>query len=432
MNNHQNNMSNIHIKNGRLIDPSNQLDSVADIFAGDGKILSTTTPPDGFTADTTIDASELLVIPGIIDICARLREPGDEHKADIQSETLAAASAGITRLCIPPDTQPVIDEPAVIDFINHKAATSSQCKVSALGALTTGLKGEHLSEMFTLNEAGCAGVSNARHPVRNTLVLKRACSYAANCGLTIFIEPDDDYLSDNGNAHEGAVATRLGLSGIPVSAETTAIARVIEVISETKAKAHIGRLSAAKSVAMIKRAKEDGLDITADVSAHQLHLTEMDISSFNSSCHVLPPLRTDRDKEALKQGLIDGTIDAICSDHQPHEHDAKQAPFASTQPGISALETLLPLTLKLVNEDVIDMKTAVRVLCNSPANILGIDAGSLSVGSNADICIIDPEADWQLTDSNIKSRGKNTPFMDWDFMGRSVYTIIDGELKHSL
>jgi len=425
-------MSNIHIKNGRQIDPDNKSDGVADLFIADGKILSTASQPDGFTADTTIDATGLVVIPGIVDLCARLREPGDEQKADIYSETLAAASAGITRLCIPPDTKPVIDEPSVIELINHKAATSSQCKVSALGALTTGLKGEHLSEMFTLNEAGCAGISNARHPIRNTLVLKRAYSYAANCGLTVFIEPDDDYLSDSGNAHEGAVATRLGLSGIPASAETAAIARVIELIYETKAKAHIGRISTAKSVTMIQRAKDDGLDITADVSAHQLHLTEMDISSFNSSCHVLPPLRTERDKEALRQGLIDGTIDAICSDHQPHEHDAKHAPFASTQPGISALETLLPLTLKLVTDNVIDMQTAVRVLCNNPARILNINAGSLAAGTPADICIIDTEKMWQLTESNMKSRGKNTPFLEWEFMGRCVYNVIDGVVKHSL
>lgn len=424
-------MDKLHIKNGHLIDPGNELDDISDIYIDGGKILSTTSKPDGFTADTTIDASGYFVIPGIIDLCARVREPGEEQKADIHSETLAATSAGITRLCIPPDTQPVIDEPAVLELINHKATSSAQCKISTLGALTTGLKGEHLSEMFALKKAGCIGVSNARHPIRNTLILKRAYSYAANCGLTVFIEPEDDYLSDNGNAHEGAIATRLGLRGIPVSAETTAIARAIEILSETKTKAHIGRISAAKSVTMIQRAKDDGLDITADVSAHQLHLTEMDISSFNSSCHVLPPLRTERDKEALRQGLKNGTIDAICSDHQPHEYDAKHAPFASTQAGISAMETLLPLTLKLVNDGIIDLKTAVRVLCNSPANILGINAGSLSVGGAADICIINMEEEWKLTKSNIKSQGKNSPFIEWDFLGRCAYSIIDGNIKHS-
>lgn len=424
-------MNKLHIKNGRLIDPGSKLDSICDIYIDAGKIISTTSKPKGFKAETTIDASGQVVIPGIIDLCARLREPGAEHIADIQSETSAAASAGITRLCVPPDTQPVVDEPSVLDLINQKAINSSQCKISALGALTTGLKGERLSEMFALKEAGCAGVSNARHPIRNTLVLKRAYSYAANCGLIVFIEPDDDYLSDNGNAHEGAVATRLGLHGIPVSAETTAIARAIELISETKVKAHIGRISAAKSVAMIARAKDDGLDITTDVSAHQLHLTEMDISSFNSSCHVLPPFRTERDKEALRRGLKDGTIDAICSDHQPHDFDAKRAPFASTQAGISALETLLPLTLKLVNEDVIDMQTAVRVLCNSPANILGINAGTLATGAPADICIINIEDVWQLTEQNMKSRGKNSPFIGWDFTGRCTYSVIDGIVKYS-
>jgi len=237
---------------------------------------------------------------------------------------------------------------------------------------------------------------------------------------------------NNGNAHEGAVATRLGLQGIPVSAETAAIARALEIIAETKTRAHFGRLSSAKSVLLIRRAKEDGLNITADVSAHQLHLTEMDISSFNSSCHVLPPLRSNRDKEALIQGIIDGTIDAICSDHQPHDADAKRSPFASTQVGISAVETLLPLTLKLVNEGRLDIQTAVNALCRRPAEILGLNEGSLQIGKPADICIINSEDEWQLTETDMKSRGKNTPFIDWNFIGRCQLSIINGDIKHSL
>lgn len=423
-------MTQLHIKNGRLIDPSLSLDIVADLYIDNGKIVSINKQPNAFKADTTIDASNLVVMPGIIDLCARLREPGDEHKSDIRSETAAAAAAGITRLCVPPDTQPVADESSVIESIQLKATLSAQTKVSALGALTTGLGGEYLSEMFTLKQSGCVGVSNCRYPIHNSLVLKRAYSYATNCGLTVFVEPDDDYLSYQGDAHDGAVATRLGLCGIPVSAETVAIARTIELISETKTKAHVGRISAAKSVTMIQRAKDDGLNITADVSAHQLHLTEMDISSFNSSCHLLPPLRTQRDKEALIKGINDGTIDAICSDHQPHNPDAKQSPFSSTQVGISALETLLPLTLKLVNEKIIDLNTAVHVLSNSPAKILNLDSGSLKEGYTADLTIIDMNEEWQLSSQNMKSRGKNTPFTDWNFVGRCVYTIIDGVVKH--
>lgn len=425
-------MSRIHIKNGHLIDPAYNLDTIADLYIEDENIVSINDKPEGFSADTTIDASGMTVIPGIIDLCARLREPGAEKKADIKSETTAAAAAGITRLCCPPDTLPVIDEPAVIELINHKATLSSQSKISVIAALTDGLKGEHLSEMNALKQAGCAGVSNSRFEIHNTLVQKRAYAYAANCQLTVFIEPDENDLSNMGNAHEGPIATRLGLAGIPVSAETTVIAKAIELIAETDVKAHFGRISSARSVAMIRRAKQDGLNITADVSAHQLHLTEMDISSFNSLSHVLPPFRTHRDMEALRLGVADGTIDAICSDHQPHDVDAKQSPYASTQVGISALDTLLPLTLKLVNEKIFDLNTAVRVLSNAPSSILGIESGSLKAGMPADICIIDTEEEWQLNNETMQSRGKNTPFFNWDFIGRCSHSIIDGEIKYSI
>lgn len=415
------------IKNGHLIDPANNINQPADITLFNGRVEAINEA--GSQADTgqTIDATGLTVIPGLVDCCARLREPGEEHKATITSESIAAAHAGITTLCCPPDTTPVIDEPAVVELIHQKSCIAGHSTVVALGALTAGLKGERLSEMSALREAGCVGVSNARYPVENNLVLKRAFSYAATFGLRVFIEPNDYWLGRGGCAHEGKIASRLGLQGIPRSAETVAIASALQLIKETGVSAHFGRLSTAEAVTMIGRAKHDQLPITADVSAHQLHLTEHDISNFNSACHVQPPLRTQRDLEALRKGIANGVIDAICSDHQPHEQDAKQAPFASTQPGISALETLLPLALRLTQNG-IPLETVIQAVTTSPANILGVAAGQLKTGAIADICIFDIDEDWQVEESTIRSKGKNTPFLGWNMQGKVKHTIINGQI----
>ena len=426
-------MSRTLIKNGHLIDPANNIDQLADILIVDGKI-SAIEAADTVRSDdvsNTIDARNLTVIPGLVDCCARLREPGLEHKATIQSETIAATNAGITTLCCPPDTDPVIDEPAVVELINQKAVNAAHSRVVTLGALTTGLNGNQLSEIYALQQAGCVGLSNCRNPIENTLILKRAFTYAATFNTRIFIEPDEHWLSVGGCAHEGNIATRLGLKGIPVSAETIAIARALELVTETGASVHFGRLSSAQSVEMISRAKNEHLAVTADVSAHQLHLTEHDVSSFNSACHVTPPLRSQRDQEALRKAIADGTIDAICSDHQPHDIDAKQAPFASTEAGISALETFLPLCLRLSQQTSLTTTEIIKKITSSPADILGINAGSLSVGENADICIYDESEDWQLTTNTIYSNGKNTPFLGWNFQGKVKRTILNGELLFS-
>ncbi len=422
-------MSNIIIKNGHLIDPANNIDQIADIQISNGKIAAIAA---GNTIDANgntqiIDANNLTVVPGLVDCCARLREPGLENKATIQSETIAATKAGITTLCCPPDTDPVIDEPAVVELINHKTANSAHSHVVTLGALTSGLHGEHLSEMYALQQAGCVGVSNCRNPVESSLILKRAFAYAATFDLRVFIEPDEHWLSAGGCAHEGKIATRLGLKGIPVSAETIAITRALELVAETGVSAHFGRLSSAQGAEMIARAKNEQLPVTADVNAHQLHLTEQDISSFNSACHVIPPLRTLRDMEALRNAVANNTIDAICSDHQPHNIDAKQAPFASTEAGISALETLLPLCLRLSQQTTLSLSEVISKITHAPANILGLDAGTLAVGANADICIFDENEDWQLTTDTINSHGKNSPFLGWSFQGKVKHTVINGE-----
>ena len=413
-----------------MLDPVSKTVVNRDVFIAQGRIAAIG-EADGFTADRAIDADGLVISPGLVDLCARLREPGQEYKADIASECTAAARAGITTLCCPPDTDPVIDEPAVVELIHRQASNAACTNVLVLGALTTGLAGERLSEMAALRASGCVGVSNCRRPVTQTAVLRRAFAYAANFGLTVYIEPDEFSLSDGGCAHEGPIASRLGLKGIPVSAETIAISRALELVTETGAKVHFGRLSSARGVEVIRRAKEDGLDITADVSAHQLYLTEMDISSYNSLNHVIPPLRSQRDREALRLGLTEGVIDAICSDHQPHEPDAKHGPYASTQPGMSTLETLLPLVLRLVEEQVVPLSTALSLLTDKPASILGSDAGILAPGRPADLCIIDTETEWQFDIRTMSSRGHNSPFVGWDLKGKARYTIVGGALVYA-
>ena len=426
-------MSDLLIRNGQLIDPVNNINQPADIYIINGTIAAIESANSISAGDNcqTIDAGNLTVVPGLVDCCARLREPGLEHKATIYSETIAATNAGITTLCCPPDTDPVIDEPAVVELINQKTVYASHSNVVTLGALTAGLHGKQLSEMYALKLAGCVGLSNCRNPIENSLILKRAFAYAATFDIRVFIEPDDHWLSMEGCAHDGKIATRLGLKGIPTSAETIAITRALELVAETGVSAHFGRLSSAQGAEIIMRAKNEQLPVTADVSAHQLHLTEHDISSFNSACHVIPPLRTQRDQEALRNAVANGAIDAICSDHQPHDVDAKKAPFASTEAGISSLETFLPLCLRLSQQSSLKLDEVINKITFAPANILGINAGTLSIGANADVCIFDNNKDWQLTTESINSNGKNTPFLGWSFQGKVKHTIVNGDLLFS-
>jgi dihydroorotase len=419
-------MPDILIKNARIIDPKNQLDEITDLYIRRQKIAGIGNAPENFKPGKTINADKLWLIPGIVDLSARLREPGLEQKADIETETRAAASAGITTLCMPPDTDPVIDEPAVVELILRKAKLAKRSHVYTLGALTAGLKGEHLSEMANLKEAGCVGMSNARNAINNPLILRRAFEYASTHNITVFIEAQDKYLSEQGCAHDGAIASRLGLNPIPYAAETAPIAQILELIRDTDIRIHFGRLSCARSIELIHDAKADGLKVTADVAAHQLHLTDMDISSFNSLYHVLPPLRSQRDMNALIQGVANGTISSICSDHQPHEPDAKIAPYPATEAGISGLETLLPLTLKLVENGSLALDTAIASITCNPALTLGLQAGHLAIGQTANLCLIDPDKEWTFNTENMLSHGKNSPFTGWHFKGKVVKTIIEG------
>lgn len=420
----------ISIRNGRLVDPANAIDACLDLHICDGKILAVGNLPEDFEPDEIIDAAGQIVCPGLIDLCARLREPGHEHKATIASETAAAASAGITTLCCPPDTDPVIDTPAVAELIQRKAYQAGVARVLPVGALTRGLKGQQLSEMAALKKAGCNIVSNANVPLQNTLVERRALEYAATFGLTCFLHPVDGALLNQGCAHEGPVATRLGLPGVPVAAETVAVARDLALVEQTQARIHFRGLSTAAAVRLIRRARRDQLPASADVSAHQLHLTEMDLDGFNSHCHVEPPLRSLSDRDTLRQAIADGTIPAICSDHQPHEPDAKQAPFPSTAPGISALETLLPLTLRLVSEGVLPLADALARLTSGPAKILGIELGRLEVGRIADVCLFNPQGHWRLETGALISQGHNTPFAGWEFEAQVTCTLLAGRIVY--
>lgn len=419
------------IKQGRVIDPANNIDAVTDVYIANGKIVSIGKAPEAFKASKTIDATGQIVMPGIVDLCARFREPGLEYKGTIATESAAAAAGGITTVCIPPDTEPCIDTVAVAELIHQRASTAAKCNVVTQAALTLGLKGEHLSEMAILKtQAKSVGVSNGLKPVKNILVMRRAMEYAASYGLTIFLHSEDTGLANNGCAHEGAVSTRLGLPAIPESAETAAVSRDLMLIEQTGVRAHFSHISSSNALHMISQAKQQGLPVTVDTSIHHLHLTDLDIGFFDSNCHVIPPLRSQRDKDGLRLGLQNNTIDALCSDHQPHCADAKLAPFSATEPGISGLETLLPLCFRLVTEKVIDLKTMVEKLTIEPARILGINAGTLSIGSAADICIFNPTNHWTVDVAEFVSTGHNSPFSDWELQGKVSHTLLGGQISY--
>lgn len=424
-------MTGIKIARGRVLDPASELDCVQDLYIADGVIAGIGVAPEHFNCEQEIEAKGRIVCPGLVDLSARLREPGLEHKATIHSEVRAAVRGGVTTLCTPPDTEPIVDTPAVAELIHQRATQAGTARVEVLGAMTKGLAGQQLAEMGILGEAGCVGVSNGTRTIINTQVMRRALEYAGTFGLTAFVYPEDPWLASQGVVHEGPVSTRLGLAGIPETAETILVARDLLLVEETGARAHFCRLSTARAVSMVREAQERGLPVSADVTAHHLHLMELDIAGFNSQCHVRPPLRTERDREGLRQGVREGSIVAICSDHQPHERDARLGPFAETAPGVSALETLLPLTLRLVDEGLMDLTTALARLTVGPAGVLGLDRGTLRLGAKADVCVFDPLARWTLCEAQLVSRGRNTPFDGWELQGLVTETLVGGEIVYA-
>ncbi|WP_022976100.1 dihydroorotase [Nevskia ramosa] len=409
-------LNNVLIRNARLLDPRAGTDKVADLAIRDGLIVATDSGP----FEETFDAAGRWLIPGIVDLCARMREPGATQKGTMRSETHAALASGITAVCLPPDTAPVIDNTAMVNRVNRIAKKAAGAYVHMLGALTKGLGGEALAEISALKAAGCVGVSNGLNPVASPLVARRALEYAASLGMTVHVVPLDDALANHGCAHEGAIATRLGLAAIPVAAEALAMRQWISLIEDTGARVHFGRLSSARAVDLLASAKRLGLPVTADVAAHQLFMTDADLEGFNAMAHVIPPLRAASDRDALRAAVGSGLIDAICSDHQPHELDAKTNPLPQTEPGISALETLLPLSLRLVEAGLLTPLALAERLAGGPARILGLSQGGFALGARADLCLVDPTEEWRLDGRNMLSAGRNTPFMGETFTGRAA------------
>ncbi|PHS72992.1 MAG: dihydroorotase [Cycloclasticus sp.] len=417
---------NICIKGGRVIDPANGRDGVQEVYISKGIIQGVGEAPKDFRAELTINASGSFVMPGFVDLNTNLREPGYEQKGTIKSETKAAVRAGYTTVCCSPNTQPVLDTPAVAQLIIDKAELAGYAKVLPLGALTVGLEGKALSEAYALKKAGCIALCQTPNNMTSQ-VLRGALQYATTHDLLVILKPEDMSIKDGGCVHAGVISSKLGLPGIPTSAETVAIAQIIEIAEETGARVHLTGISSAKSVAMLARAQFDKLTITADVHAHHLHLTEYDVGTFDANYHTSPPLRSQADKDALIEGVAKGIID-VSSGHQPHEVEAKQAPFPSTEPGISSLETVLPLMLELVDDGLISLTQVVERLALSPSKILGIESGSLSEKVAANIVIIDPEAQWTVNDENWQSNGVNTPFWGQQMTGMVTHTLVNGRL----
>ena len=421
---------NIWIKNGRLIDPKNNIDAQQDVFIVGQRIAAIGTAPDGFVAEQTLEASGLIVTPGLVDISARLREPGYEYKATLESEMEAAVAGGVTSLVCPPDTDPPLDEPGLVEMLKHRARSLNQARVFPIGALTYGLKGEELTEMAELTDAGCKAFGQADAPLTDTRVLLRAMQYAATFDDRVGLRPQDSFLAKNGVAHDGEVATRLGLPAIPAIAETIALTTMLQLARETKVRLHLCHISSAASVELIRAAKREGLTVSCDVSANHVHLSEMDIGFFDANCHLVPPLRSQRDKAALRAGLHDGTIDAICSDHSPVDEDAKQLPFAEAEAGATGLELLLPLVLKWAEQDNIPLLDALARITSNSANLINPKMGHLSVGAHADVCVFDPNKEWKVEASALNSQGKNTPFLGMQMQGKVRYTVVEGKVVY--
>ncbi len=429
----------ILIKNGRVINPASQFDALCDVAIADGHIVAMGNVPEGFAPDQIIDAAGCIVAPGLVDLAARLREPGHEHEGMLQSELAAAVAGGVTSLVCPPDTDPVLDEPGLVEMLKFRAEKLHQSRVFPLGALTRGLQGEALTEMVELTESGCVGFSQAEVPLANTQVLMRALQYAASFGYSVWLRPQELYLG-KGVAASGPLATRLGLAGVPVAAETIALHTIFELVRATGARVHICRISSAAGVALVADAKAQGLNVTCDVSINSLHLTDADMGYFDSRMRLVPPLRQQRDRDALAHGLLDGTIDALVSDHTPVSADAKTLPFAEAEPGATGLELLLPMALKWgVNEgkNSAGLMRALAVLTSEPARVLGNalgalqdSAGQLVVGGAGDVCVFDAAADWALDPAKLRSQGKHTPFAGHQMPGRVRYTLVAGQVAY--
>jgi dihydroorotase len=414
----------IVIKGGRVVDPASGRDAVGDVFISKGSIVE----PFKNKPDKTIDAKGLVVAPGLIDLAARLREPGEEYKATLASEMDAAVAGGVTSLACPPDTHPPLDEPGLVDMLRRRAKALSRARVYPVGALTVKLAGERLTEMSVLAEAGCVAFSQANVPIADTQVLWRALQYAATFGFPVWLRAEDRWLSREGVAHDGEMATRLGLAGIPAFTETIALATLLQLVRATGARVHFCRLSTAAAIDMVRAAKKEKLPVTCDVGIHYVHLSETDLGYYDSHCRLDPPLRSQRDRDALAAGLADGTIDCAVSDHAPVDEDQKQLPFAEAEVGATGLELLLPLTLKWGAQRKLPLAKTLARVTSDAARVLGVSTGRIEPGAQADLVLFDPEANWRVTAAALRSQGKNTPFLGYELPGRVAKTIVAGKV----
>lgn len=438
------------IRNGRVVDPASGLDAVRDVLVDGGCVvaIADAAHPTGagdaaFVADRTIDATGLVVCPGLVDLSARLREPGSEYRATLESEIDAALAGGVTSLVCPPDTDPPLDEPGLVEMLKHRARTLDRTHVHPLGALTVGLGGVALTEMCELQDAGCVGFSQADAPIADTQVLLRALQYAQTFGFTVWLRPQDAHLGRGGVAASGPVAARLGLPAVPVTNETVALLTIFELLrsfglgggSSAAPRVHLCRLSSASGIALVRAARAEGLPVTCDVAVNHVHLTDVDIGFFDAQYRLNPPLRSQRDRAAIRGGLVDGTIDAICSDHTPVDDDAKLLPFGEAEAGASGLELLLPLVLKWSDEMRVPLVDALGHVTHRAAAIIGgpaASAGRIAVGAPADLCVFDPAARWTVGPSTLRSQGRNTPFSGYEMQGRVRATVVGGNLVYAV
>jgi dihydroorotase len=422
------------IQNGRVIDPASGFDQTGDVAIAAGRIVAMGQAPAGFTPNRVIDAKGCIVAPGLVDLAARLREPGQEHAGMLESEMTAAVAGGVTSLVCPPDTQPVLDEPGLVEMLRYRAEKLNLARVLPLGALTVGLKGDVLTEMGQLTAAGCVGFSQGEVPIPSTQVLQRALQYASTFGFTVWLRPQELHLG-KGVAASGPLATRMGLSGVSVAAETIALHTIFELVRSTRARVHLCRISSAQGVELVRQAKAEGLPVTADVSINSLHLTDADMGYFDSRARLTPVLRQQRDRDALRAGLADGTLDVLVSDHTPLDADAKALPFAEAEAGATGLELLWSLALKWGQDAQLPVTDVLSRITADPARVLGSTLGSLqdsvghlAVGGVADVCVLSTEGHWLVGDAALRSQGKSTPFSGYELPGRVLATVVGGQV----